>query len=138
MEPKNTSQVRFFEQLKKKLAPETLIANELATALSISKSEAYNKLKGNSGLTLPQLEMLCNKYHLFFEIKPHSTINTCTLKFTPFHTGNINISLYIETLNSQMHKVASKGLINLSCSTDDIHFFHLFKYKELSAFKFPF
>lgn len=132
------SQTRFFEQLKNKLSSETLIANELAVALNISKSEVYSKLKGTSSITLQQMELLCNKYNVNFEIKPSQNINTCSVKFTPFHTGKINISQYIENLNRQMQVVASKGLKNLSCSTDDIPFFHLFKYKELAAFKLHF
>jgi hypothetical protein len=132
------AQARFFEQIKNKSSSETLIANELAEALGISKSEAYSKLKGTSGITLQQMELLCNKYDLNFEIKPDQQINTCSVKFTPFHTGNINISQYIENLSRQMQVVASKGLKNLSCSTDDIPFFHLFKYKELAAFKLHF
>ncbi len=69
MSTKKNSQDNFFEQLKKKVHPGTLIANEIAAALNISTSEAYNKLKGNSSLTLQQLELLCNTYHLNFEIK---------------------------------------------------------------------
>ena len=133
-----TSQTRFFEQLKNRLSPETLMANELAMALTISKSEAYSKLKGTSNLTLQQMEILCNRYDVNFEIKPQQNINTCSVKFTPFHTGAINISQYMENLNRQMQRVASAGLKNLSCSTDDIPFFHLFKYKELAAFKMHF
>lgn len=132
------SQSRFFDQIKKKISAETLMANELAEALCISKSEAYSKLKGTSSVTLQQMELLCKKYDLNFEIKPEQNINTCSVKFTPFHTGNINISQYIENLNKQMQLVASQGLKNLSCSTDDIPFFHLFKYKELAAFKLHF
>lgn len=138
MSTKKNSQERFFEQLKNKLSPETLIANEVAAALNISTSEAYNKLKGNSSLTLQQLEQLCNKYDLNFEIKPLATINTCTVKFTPFHTGNIDIGKYLESLNNIMHMLSAVGIRKLSCATDDIPFYHLFKYPELAAFKIHF
>ncbi|MGI8584485.1 MAG: helix-turn-helix domain-containing protein [Chitinophagaceae bacterium] len=138
MSTQKNSQERFFEQLKKKLSSDTLIANELAAALNISTSEAYNKLKGNSSLTLQQLELLCNKYHLNFEIKPQATINTCTVKFTSFHTGDIDIGKYLESLNNVMHMLSTGGIRKLSCATDDIPFYHLFKYPELAAFKIHF
>ena len=110
MSAKKNSQERFFEQLKNKLSPDTLIANEVAAALNISTSEAYNKLKGNSSLTLQQLELLCNKYNLNFEIKPQTTINTCTVKFTPFHTGNIDIGKYLESLNNIMNMLSTGAI----------------------------
>jgi hypothetical protein len=135
---KKNLQENFFEQLKKNLSPDTLIANEIAAALNISTSEAYNKLKGNSSLTLQQLEFLCNTYNLNFEIKPQPSINTCTVKFTPFHTGNIDIGKYLESLNNIMQMLSIGGISKLSCATDDIPFYHLFKYPELAAFKIHF
>jgi hypothetical protein len=138
MKTKNNAQAAFFKQFKDRLPPQSLIANELADSLRISKSEAYNKLKGNSGLTLQQLELLCNKYDINFEIKPATTLNSCNVRFTPFHTGQVSISIYIERLNYQIQQVAMKGLKKLTCSTDDIPFFHLFKYRELTAFKLHF
>lgn len=132
------SQKMLFDKFKNKLPSQTLIAHELSTALNISKSEAYSKLKGTSSITLQQVEVLCNKYDISFEVNPQQDIHTCSVKFTPFHTNKTNFSQYIETLHLQMQKVAKKGLINLRCSTDDIPFFHLFKYKELAAFKLHF
>ncbi|MEO6583009.1 MAG: hypothetical protein ABIO05_01720 [Ferruginibacter sp.] len=133
-----SAQANFFHRLQGKIPAETLLANELATALNISKSEAYNKLKGNGNLTLQQVDLLCNKYKISFEIKPTAVIDSCMVKFTPFYTGQVSIGEYIQALNIQMQKLTAEGIIKLSCSTDDVPFFHLFKYKELTAFKLHF
>ena len=131
-------QTQFFEQLKNKLSPTSVIANELAGTLGISKSEAYSKLNGKSSLTLTQIELLCNKYNLNFEIRPALQSNTTLVKFTLFQNGEVSLGQYLEILSKQMQQVASKGLKNLTCSTDDVPFFHFFKYKELTAFKLHF
>jgi cell fate (sporulation/competence/biofilm development) regulator YmcA (YheA/YmcA/DUF963 family) len=53
-------QVEFFKQIEKKLNSNALLAEEIAQALDISKSEAYNKISGKSQVTIIQVETLCN------------------------------------------------------------------------------
>ena len=113
-------------------------ANEIAALLHISKSEAYNKIKGTSQLTISQIYTLCNKYEISFEITPAGSSNYCKIKYTPFHTGNIDMSSYLLRLNTFMKELATQQEPKLACATDDIPFFHLFKYPELAAFKLHF
>ena len=131
-------QTDFFKQAKQKIGSTTLPANEIASLLKISRSEAYNKISGKSQLTLNQLYTLCKKYNIRFEIPNKQQLNSCNISYTPFHSGNISISDYIKSLNVFIEEMASKQIINLSCATDDIPFFHLFKYPELTAFKMHF
>jgi hypothetical protein len=138
MNRKSSLQIRFFEKLKQKVTNQKLLANELASILKISTSEGYSKINGNSSLTLQQLEILCSTYHINFEITPNPQINICSVRFTPFHKGKVSIDDYVNRLNAQMQFLADKGISHLSCSTDDIPFFHLFKYPELTAFKLHF
>ena len=138
MQNKNSTQERFFEELKKNIPSNNLLANVLESSLGISKSEAYNKLKGNSSLTISQIEFLCNKYNIHFEINPQASTDSCIIKFTPFHTGNMNISEYMNSLKKVMEDLCKSGITKMICATDDIPFYHLFKYPELAAFKLHF
>lgn len=128
-------QTAFFENVKAKLPASQLMAHEIARILSISKAEAYNKIKGSSGLTLHQLEILCKAFDCHFEINPPADKVSSRFTFTPFHTGKIDMLQYVTGLNKQVKTLVNNGLQKLSCSTDDIPFFHLFKYPELTAFK---
>lgn len=134
----NNMQIDIFKKLQQQLGGNTLPANEVAALLKISKSEAYNKINGKSQLTLNQLYTICKKYNLHFEINPFNETNTCSVRYTPFHTGSVSVSDYIVLLNKFMDGMAMQQVKKLSCATDDISFFHLFKYPELAAFKLHF
>ena len=134
----NHLQIQFFKNLQQQLSKNTLAANEIAATLKISKSEAYNKISGKSQLTLNQLYILCKKYNIHFEISQSEETHSCKVRYTPFHTGNVSVSDYIILLNNFMQELTRNNVTRLSCATDDIPFFHLFKYPELAAFKLHF
>jgi transcriptional regulator with XRE-family HTH domain len=128
-------QVDFFKKLKQKKGADILLAEEVASALKISKSEAYNKISGKSALTLQQLQHLCTVYNVSFELNPNPKVDTCIVQYTPFHTGQISITQYLERMNNNMRGLVQAGVQKMSCATDDIPFYHMFKYPELAAFK---
>lgn len=134
----NNIQITIFKKLQQQLGRETLPANEIAALLKISKSEAYNKINGKSQLTLSQLYTICRKFNIHFEISSVKETNTCNVRYTPFHSGSVSVSDYILLLNKFMNGLAIQQVSKLSCATDDIPFFHLFKYPELAAFKLHF
>ena len=134
----NKIQTQLFKDLQQNLPKGILPANEIASLLNISRSEAYNKISGKSQLTLSQLYQVCQKFNLHFEIGQKKEINSCKMGYTPFHSGNITVSDYIVLLNNFMNELTMQQTSKLSCATDDIPFFHLFKYPELAAFKLHF
>ncbi|MEO6706829.1 MAG: hypothetical protein ABIN04_13390 [Ginsengibacter sp.] len=134
----NNIQTQLFRDLQQKLSQDTLPANEIASLLKISRSEAYNKISGKSQLTLSQLYQVCLKFNLHFEIGQKKEVNSCRVGYTPFHSGNISVSDYIILLNQFLENLSTQQVTKLSCATDDIPFFHLFKYPELAAFKLHF
>jgi hypothetical protein len=69
MENIQTLQKEFLKEIGQKVATNSLLSNEIAKVLEISKSEAYNKISGKSALTLTQVNSLCTKYDVDFEIK---------------------------------------------------------------------
>ncbi len=131
-------QTDFFKQIAKKLNKNALLAEEVAQALQISRSEAYNKISGKSLATLLQIDTLCHTYNVSFEINPPATLNQCHVKFSSFHSGAADISKYLELLNNLMQMLSASGVRKISCATEDIPFYHLFKYPELTAFKLHF
>lgn len=135
METPEAIQTAFLKKINAYVGAGHLLSNEIADLLHISRSEAYNKISGKSALTIAQVQVLCKKYNVNFEIgKPHHR-SEVRVSYTPFHTGKISVSDYLASLNQFMKRLKKEQLIKLVCATDDIPFFHLFKYPELTAFK---
>lgn len=131
-------QREFLQKIQSRLKPGTLLANEIANLLQVSISESYNKISGNSALTLVQIQLLCKKYDVAFEIGKPGNKTGAKVFYTPFHSGKISIGNYLASLNQFMADLKKDQITKLSCATDDIPFFHLFKYPELTAFKLYF
>jgi len=125
----------FFSELKASLPADALFSNQIASLLGISRSEAYNKISAKSGLTLQQMDSLCKHFNFYFQINPPAQTSSCRIHFTPFHQGKANMERYITSLYEDLIKLQAGGLQKLTCSTDDIPIFHLFKYPQLTAFK---
>lgn len=133
-----TIQTEFLHKIQDRLKPGTLLATEIKTLLQISRSESYNKISGKSALTLTQIQLLSKKYRVPFEIGKPENQSEIKVSYTPFHTGNISIGNYIASLNKTMENLQKARITKLTCATDDIPFFYLFKYPELTAFKLYF
>ncbi|MBS1737488.1 MAG: hypothetical protein JSS98_12895 [Bacteroidetes bacterium] len=132
-------QIEFLQKIISQIKSGTLPANEIARLLKISNSEAYNKMSGKSALTLAQVQVLCKKYDVDFEISSRASGNIrARVSYTPFHTGKISVGNYLALLNKFISSLKAQNVKKLSCATDDIPFFHLFKYPELTAFKLYF
>ncbi len=130
-----TQQIAFFGTIKEKISTQTLLAKEIAKLLGVSTSEAYNKIAGNSLLTLPQIHLLCKTYNLNFLISPNGSYSSTLVEFLPFYQQNIDIDKYLFSINKFLCKINTAKDKKIMCAAEDIPILNLFKYPELSAFK---
>src|SRR6186713_1364104 len=54
----------FFTHLKSALPAHVSIADELCDLLGISADSAYRRLRGEKPLTLYEMKLICEKYHM--------------------------------------------------------------------------
>ena len=132
----NEIQKDFLAQLSKKLGNEKLVVAELMSLLGISKSMAYSKLTGDSLLTTLQIHTICITYGLHFTISGSAPISQ--VQFMPLYKNDVSIKDYVKSLQHILETIVTAEDKKLSCATDDIPFFHLFKYPEITTFKLHF
>jgi hypothetical protein len=131
-------QQAFLQQLSSKLPQGQKLVDAIATVIGTSKSETYKKINGKTLLTLPQIQALCNHYNINFVLYGEHNRSSSNVSFAPFHTGAVGLKQYIQSLEKFLQDIAEAKHKKLSCATDDIPLFHLFKYPELTAFKLHF
>ncbi|MES2776888.1 MAG: hypothetical protein V4722_22110 [Bacteroidota bacterium] len=131
-------QLQFLERLSKLLGPSKLLATELEGCLGISKSQAYNKMSGKTMLSIEEILLLCEKYGLHFTIDKLNNRTVAPVSFMPFRGGRFSVEQYLVSLENFLYQIASAKQKKLTCATDDIPIFHLFKYPEIAAFKLYF
>lgn len=132
------TQTEFLKQFAGKLPATQKIVDAIAEVLDISKSEAYKKITGKTLLALPQIQLLCDHFNVNFAIHGQHNRSSSIVSFAPFHTGKVGVKEYVGSLERFLSDIAASKERKLTCATDDIPLFHLFKYPELTAFKLHF
>jgi hypothetical protein len=128
----------FLRQVQSKLPPGISAVAALMEDLGIGKSEAYKKLRGETVLSLEQIQLLCNRYAINFTVQGYANRQSAFVDFTPFCSTALGVNDYIKNLQMFLRQIASASPTKLTCATDDIPIFHLFQYPELTAFKLHF
>jgi hypothetical protein len=131
-------QLAFIQQIERKIGGEKVLAAELSSTLGISKSEAYGKVNGNSLLTTTQILNLCDAYGVDFNIVREKGRSSAKVGFIPFHAIDYSLHDYVRSLETFLVSLDKTSNKKITCATDDIPIFHMFKYPELTAFKLHF
>ena len=137
-EQAQAAQALFLQRLQYHLPPGIPLMVALADALGLSKSVAYKKVNGESPLSTAQLQHLCNHFECSYHLQGYQHRQEAFVDFTPFYKNNIGVAQYIGGLKKFLTQIARAQPNQLTCATDDIPIFHLFKYPELTAFKLHF
>jgi transcriptional regulator with XRE-family HTH domain len=128
-------QTAFFNKIKQQANSITLVANEIAELLSVTKSEVYHKMQGRSFLTLQQIYLLSKTYNVPFFTGGNNKEATTVFQYQSFYEKNITIDNYLSSLHNFLSGISAGKNKKLFCATEDVPTFHLFKYPELAAFK---
>jgi hypothetical protein len=131
-------QVEFINQITRKIGDEKVLAVELSSVLGISKSEAYGKASGSSLLSTTQILTLCDTYGIDFSIIREKGRSSAKVGFIPFHAIDYSLHDYVKSLETFLVTLGKTSKKKITCATDDIPIFHMFKYPELTAFKLHF
>ncbi|TAD92864.1 MAG: hypothetical protein EAY75_01630, partial [Bacteroidetes bacterium] len=130
-QPASSLQV-FLQQVQAQLPPGISAVAALMADLGVGKSEAYKKLRGQSPLSIEQVQLLCSKYNINFTVQGHTNRQAAFVDFTPFSTTTLGVNDYIKNLELFLRQIAAAKPTKLTCATDDIPIFHLFQYPELT------
>lgn len=131
-------QEHLFQTVKRKLAAEASLAEELATLLKISTDSAYRRIRGEKIITLDELYTIASHYRI--SLDQLMNIDTGGFQFS----GNLLNSKtfrYDAYLTGMMHNLAyfnsfkEKHIFYL-CK--DTPIFHYFNSDDLAAFKYYF
>ncbi len=127
-------QNKFVDYLKSSVGNSSLLANELAELLSVSKDSAYRRLRNETPLTIDEAMIICDRFNIdlsaFFEMK----YQTIPFKFNKLYSGNKDLFTYFDGIHSIMTYGVSKQA-KVTFAAEDIPVFHHFEYPRLAGFK---
>jgi len=131
-----STQLMFFDVLKKRLPANLSLVHELSELLGISYDSAYRRLRGEKDLSIEELRRLCIHYDISFDSlinidHRHKVFNSIDLQGDSFNYYT-KLSAIVKDVSKKVLDCQYKDVI---FCTKEISLFHFIPFPELLAFK---
>jgi hypothetical protein len=136
--PNGTTQSLFLDEVKKRLPNNCSLADGLATVLSISRASAYRRMRGETVLSLDEVKIICDEYHVSLDSFLNSTSKS--VSFQHWAVGHTEFTLYewLKSSLANLDMISRFESKELMYSAKDMPVFSYFQREELAAFKMYF
>lgn len=129
-------QSTFLELIKKKLPANISLADALADVLNVSRDSAYRRIRGETILSMDEVNTLSSHYHLSVDALLGHTNEFITFRHLIVNHTPQTFQHWLDTMYSNLETMTtSSGKKQLSFTAKDIPIFHYFNYPRLCAFK---
>jgi len=128
-------QKELFNHIRQSLPQHVSMANEIAGLLNISNDSVYRRIRGEKPVTLNELKLLCEHFHLSLDQVLQLNTNKVLFIDTEANTLLSNFKDYMHSLIAQLQYFNSFKHRQVMYLSKDIPIFYFFYFKELAAFK---
>jgi hypothetical protein len=128
-------QKELFSHIRNSLPPHVSMVDEIAGLLDISYDSVYRRIRGEKPVTLNELKLLCEHFHL--SLDQVLQLHTDKVLFTDMEAnGSVtNFKDYMQGLIIQLQYFNSFKHRQMLYLSKDVPVFYFFYFKELTAFK---
>ncbi len=127
-------QVRFVDYLKRNVPEKTVLAEELAEILNVSKDSAYRRLRNTTPLSIDEAMIICERFNLNLSYFFSSKYQIVPFSFNKLLSGDGGLIKYLLGMKQVIEDgiaVKAKAIF----AAEDIPVFHHFEYPKLAGFK---
>jgi hypothetical protein len=131
-------QQRFLEELKKASRSRQPFAEELASVLQISTDSTYRRIRGETVLSLEEVQKLCMHYRVSIDTMLSSGPEMVAFRHRPIDANGYTLLDFIKTLMRNLEKMKDAPENEILHSGKDIPLLYYFRSPEIAAFKIYF
>jgi hypothetical protein len=128
----------FLEEVRKRLALNISLADDLSEVLHISRDSAYRRIRGETILSLDEAKLLCNHYGVSLDSLFSLNSNTVTFRYQPMDAKTFGFETWFKSILANLEMIHSSKEKELIYSAKDVPIFYHFDFPELTAFKIYF
>jgi hypothetical protein len=134
--PANTNniQARLFEMVSRSMPDSVSLVDELSNVLNLSDDSIRRRLRGETLLTINEIDLLCNMYKISFDSVCHANGNTVVFDFNSMSSEK-NFEQYILSILHDLEAIYKSANGHAIYAGEDIPLFHNFGFPALSRFK---
>jgi uncharacterized protein with HEPN domain len=131
----NGNQQHFFNHLKSILPSHLSLADAMGELLHLSPDSVYRRIRGEKQLTLDELKVLCEHFHVSLDQVLQMKNNTIVFHAPEFYQDEYDFGAYLKRMLQQMEYINKFKEKEMLYSCKDVFVFHSFHIHDLAAFK---
>jgi len=135
MAPYQDVQTTFLNMIKESMPKNLSFADEIADLLGVSKDSAYRRLRGETTLSLAEIQKLCSHFGVSIDKLLGTSSDQITFQYRSVDGENLTFEDYLYSILGNLKMINTfegKELIYLA---KDIPPFHYFVFRPLGEFK---
>ena len=131
-------QVKFLDLIKSNLPENISLADEIADVLHISKDSAYRRLRGETTLSLNEIQKLCSQFGVSIDTLLHVDTDSVTFQYRSIDNENFTFEDYLQFILGNLTMLSAFEVKQLTYLAKDVPPFHHFQFPRLAEFKYFF
>ncbi len=128
-------QSRFLKGLEDIIPANSSLVNELSDILEISMDSAYRRMRGETLLTIDEINHLCLHFKISFDAFTGVKTGMVTFNYLPLEPLAENFDLYHKNLLQELNIICASNENKIIYACQDIPVFHHYSFPELANFK---
>jgi hypothetical protein len=128
-------QSALFEIIKRKINGENSLGDALGEVLSLSNDAVYRRYRGETQLTIYELEKLSKHYSISLDSLFESDNNKVIFEFQPIAHIDFNMDSYLEKIAFGLENLRKQKSPELMIAINNTHFLQLLNFPHLTRFK---
>jgi hypothetical protein len=129
-------QLSFIERLKSSLPANISLVDEIADLLQVSNDSAYRRMRGETPLTIDELDILCRHFKVPFDTQVQKDVSAVNFNYRRLEGKYENFVNWLLNLKHDVERIASVPDSKIIYAADDVPIWHHFINDEFIAFKF--
>jgi hypothetical protein len=98
-------QAAIFENIKRRIGAEDSLGNVVGDVLSISQDAVYRRFRGETLLTIYELEKLCKHFNISLDSLFDINKDTVLFDFSPLKEYEFSMATYLQNILDGLHLI---------------------------------
>ena len=114
------------------------LGNFLSELLFISKDAVYRRKRGETPLTIYEVQKICSHFNISFDALAQTRENAVVFEYNPLYNYDFSLELYLEGIVEALRKLGDQENTKIILTTNNFPLFQLLNFPHLTRFRLYF
>ena len=131
----NNIQAKLLNIVKSKISKTDNIGSVLSELLSISIDAAYRRNRGETPLTIDEVQKICNYFSISFDDLASLKEKNVLFEYSPLYNYDFSFDSYLDGLVDALRRLSEATNPHITLTVDNIALFQLLNFPHLTRFR---